>query len=127
MASIGKKKSGQNSYHTDDIILQFVESKTIKIASGKVNQTPKNQLQRISITLASIETLKLSIVQKLILHIGGVISIGIQQPDSYRPTEFFIRRCRKHGIIVSYPQGYIGKLRCDKCLQERGRNDEHDL
>jgi hypothetical protein len=127
LASIGKKKSGRNSYNTEDITLQFVESKPIEIASGKSNQIPKNQLQRMSMTLASIETLKLSIVQRLILHMGGVISIGIQQPDSYSPTEFFLRRCRKHGIIVSYPQGYLGKLRCDKCLQERGRNDEHDL
>lgn len=63
----------------------------------------------------------LSMVERLILRLGGEISCGMLQPQGYGPTEFFLKHCSKHGIITTHRQGYLGILRCGQCCEERGK------
>ena len=128
MVSISKKESDWKSYYTENIILGFVESPLFKNSSGKVDRIEKDQpQQKIATPLESIEIPRLSRVQRLLLRVGFVIELRILQSKNYGPTVFFLRHCRKHGVIATYPQGYLGKLRCYKCLESRRKNHAHDL
>lgn len=60
----------------------------------------------------------LSLLERLALRLGGVISLGILHPQGFESTEFLLGRCSKHGIILTYAQGYGGHLRCDQCTAQ---------
>jgi hypothetical protein len=120
VVSNSKKKSDRKSYYTDNIVVGFVESPLFENSLGKVGRIEKEQpLQKIATSLESIEIPSLSIGQRLVLRVGGALNIRIQERANHEPIELFLRRCSKHGIVVTYPQGYDGILRCPKCAQDR--------
>jgi hypothetical protein len=60
----------------------------------------------------------LSILERLALRLGGSISVGKSHSQSNGFREFFLRRCSRHGIILTYPQGYDNLLRCSECIAQ---------
>jgi hypothetical protein len=102
--------------------LQFEESVLSKNSSRKTAQLETTRFQQnIYELLERIEIPRLSIGQRLLLRIGGELNIRIQESANHEPIELFLRRCSKHGVVVTYPQGYDGILRCPKCAQDRRR------
>jgi hypothetical protein len=119
VVSFGKQESERKKRHPSDIQTAFVDCKLLE------NFYRKNQKMEISRSdqevygsLGRIEYQRLSIIQRLILRMGGVLSIERRRASNHELKELFLRRCNKHGIIVTYPQGYDGKLRCWKCAKE---------
>lgn len=119
MVSFGKQESERKKCHPDEIQIAIVDCTLLENFSGKNWKIEINRSnQEIYGSLGRIEHEKLSIIQRLILRMGGVLSIERRRATNHEPKELFLRRCSKHGIIVTYPQGYDGKLRCWKCAKE---------
>jgi hypothetical protein len=94
-------------------------SSPFKIQTGKVVASERKPSKKTAdASMTRLENPKISRLQRLLLRLGGAISLGIQQPPGYAPTEFYLRRCRKHGIVKTYPQGFEGELKCGRCLVE---------
>jgi hypothetical protein len=101
-----------------DVKRPRVQSK-FKISSGKAYQIEINQIRgNTEMPLAIVRIPRLSVAERLILRLGGTISLGMLQRQGYASTEFFLRHCSKHGIILTYSQGYDGFLRCNQCTAQ---------
>lgn len=119
MVSFGKQESERKKCRPDDMQTDFVSCALVRNFSGKNCENETNlSNQEIHGSLERIENQRLSVIQRLILRMGGVLSIENRRATNHEPKELFLRRCKKHGIIVTYPQGYDGKLRCGKCAKE---------
>jgi hypothetical protein len=42
-----------------------------------------------------------------------------QEEGWKKPLPLYRFRCEKHGLVESYPQGYMMRLVCPKCLEEQ--------
>ena len=63
-------------------------------------------------------TSKLNLLQKLELLLFGRASLGKHSlPGWTGELEFYLFRCEKHGVIIDYPHGIDGELRCSLCTQ----------
>jgi len=92
------------------------QSKPFKAIQGKADPIGTNRIRENGETpLAVVSIQPLSILEKLWLRLGGTISLGRLNPQDPKSTEFFLRYCASHSIILTYPQGYDRLLRCEQC------------
>jgi hypothetical protein len=70
-------------------------------------------------------TPKLSILQTIEISLFGSISIGRAKLNEHwiGEAEFFAFRCKEHGIVSSYPQGFERRLVCPICKWKELYND----
>ena len=66
-----------------------------------------------------------SVVERLRLRLGLSVYVGHRWRPGWRePLPFYAFRCPRHGVVLSYPQGYGETLRCPRCwdraLKEAG-------
>jgi len=95
------------------------QSTPFKVFQGKANPIGINRLGESRETLLAVVGIQpLSILEKLWLRLGGTISLGKLHPQGPKSTKFFLRYCTNHGIILAYPQGYDGFLRCGQCTKQ---------
>jgi hypothetical protein len=103
----------------NNVKLSHVQSEIFKNSSRKA--LPMETIQVRESTdrrLAIVNLLHLSVLERVALRLGGVISLGILHRQGFESTEFLLRRCSKHGIILTYAQGYDGYLRCEQCTAQ---------
>ena len=79
--------------------------------------TSHNQSLKVEVCRSMVE---LNIVDKIILKISGNVFTEHKQREGWRgPLPFYAFKCKIHGLVESYPQGYRGRLDCPKCVAER--------
>jgi len=94
------------------------QSEPFKVIQGKADPTGTNRIrEKRETTLAVVGIQPLSILERLWLRLGGTISLGRLHPQDPKSTKLFLRYCANHGIILTYPQGYDGFLRCEQCTK----------
>jgi hypothetical protein len=58
--------------------------------------------------------------QKLSMALGGWVYVGKETRPGWKGSlPFYATRCRYHGVVKNYPQGFDGDLECPKCQRER--------
>jgi len=63
--------------------------------------------------------IKLSIYQRLILHISGQVYVGHEtRPGWSGSLPFYVFKCPIHGLIKDYHHGFDDRLDCPLCLKE---------
>lgn len=62
---------------------------------------------------------KLTILQRFTLKVQGCLSIGEFSRDGWTGTiPHFIINCKEHGLQITYPCGWDGKLLCPECIKK---------
>ena len=68
------------------------------------------------------EKLSLTLFQRLILWVNGRVVVGeFQHPGWKGPIKHYAFRCKKnrrHGIQVTWPNGWQRNLQCPECIEE---------
>jgi hypothetical protein len=64
----------------------------------------------------------LNILNRLVdleYRLTGIIPVGELQPPGWTsPAPFYLFRCPKHGVKLTYAQGHAKELRCLDCFRE---------
>jgi len=92
---------------------------------GELEDPPLHENPRINGTSLGVGS-ALSLLQRIALRLLGSVYVGHHKKPGWRgPLPFYAFRCPRHGMVVSYPCGYDGRLDCPLCLREeaaqRGR------
>ena len=62
--------------------------------------------------------MKLSLNQRLHLRIFGHAFVETKpHPVTGKNIDYYVIRCEKHGLQVTYPSGHYLKLLCPECLK----------
>ncbi len=60
--------------------------------------------------------MRLSLMQKISLALFGRARVGLRTREGWRGSIMhYAIKCPKHGVVVTYPTGFKGVLKCPKC------------
>ncbi len=60
--------------------------------------------------------IKLNLLEKILLHLFGKVYVGTFKKENWRSAmSFYAFTCKKHGVQVSYPNGWKKTLKCHTC------------
>jgi hypothetical protein len=66
----------------------------------------------------SEKDVKLNLIQKSLLHIFGKVHVGEYKKENWPSAmSFYAFNCKKHGVQISYPNGWKKTLRCPVCYE----------
>ena len=76
--------------------------------------------QTMSEIILEVETgICLTPMQKKMAALGFKVPLGKhRKPDWKDDLPFYAFKCKRHGVVVNYPQGYAQILRCPECERE---------
>lgn len=66
--------------------------------------------------------------QKLELKLFGKVFLYMKKPEGYpAATPVYLANCKEHGPFIAIPQGYDGRLDCQKCFASKFLKPEFRL
>jgi hypothetical protein len=69
--------------------------------------------------MVGVDPDNLTLRQRIVLKLTGRAYVGHYAKPNWRgKLPFYVVRCKKHGLYVTYPQGYDGNLLCPRCWEE---------
>ena len=70
--------------------------------------------------MVDIDPDSLTLRQRIALKLTGKVYVGhYAEPGWSGKSPFYLLRCKKHGLYVTYPHGYDRDLPCPRCEELR--------
>ena len=63
---------------------------------------------------------RLPLRARFYLRVRGFFPVITLKTPEWGPIAFYLVRCKRHGLYVSYPHGYEKCFVCPRCLEEAG-------
>ena len=84
---------------------------------AKAGLWPDEICRSVSRYLARKRAVKLPLRVRFYLAVCGFCPIITLKTDGWGPLAFYLVKCPRHGIVISYPHGYEGYFICPLCVR----------